>query len=95
MINDSDEDPFGLPRAQDEDQDPFSSFGQSEVVKVPLHSPGEKTPSFDSFEVMASPFGTEDDSFGQSLQVKNESAAEDLVQDDFQTQEKGQISIGK
>jgi len=95
LFNDSDEDPFGLPRAQDEEQDPFASFGQSQAVQFPLHSPDVKSSPFASHDVMTSPFDTEGDEFGQSLEVKNELFSEDLVEDDFQNQEKGHNSLGK
>lgn len=88
-------DPFGLPRAQDEEQDPFASFGQSAAVEVPLDSPDVKNSPFASHDVMTSPFDTEGVAFGQSLEVKNELFSEDLVQDDFQNQEKGHVSLGK
>ncbi|XP_034250525.1 clathrin light chain B isoform X2 [Thrips palmi] len=88
----NDEDPFGLPRAQDEEQDPFASFGQSQAV--PLDSSDVKNSPFDSHTMMTSPFDPEGDTFDQSLQDKNELFSEDLVQDDFQNQEGGQNSFG-
>ncbi|KAK3923934.1 Clathrin light chain [Frankliniella fusca] len=43
----NDEDPFGLPSVQDPEQDPFASFGQSQVAQAPVDNPDIKTAPFD------------------------------------------------
>lgn len=43
----NDEDPFGLPSIQDQDQDPFASFGQTPVAQVPVDTPDIKTAPFE------------------------------------------------
>ena len=79
----NDEDPFGLPRTQDEDQDPFSSFGQPQVAPVPVDFPEVKTD-----------VNFEGDNFGETLQDKIESVSTaEPFQDEVQNSLEGQIKI--
>ncbi|KAJ1529648.1 hypothetical protein ONE63_006411 [Megalurothrips usitatus] len=80
----SNDDPFGLPQIQDGDQDPFASFGQSEVDQVQV--------GFNDMKI--SPFDVEVDSVDQFSQVENGVMDEQPLQDVLENFTEGQISLG-
>lgn len=79
-LNYPDEDPFGPPRTQAEDEDPFSNFGQP--VSQPDFSDEEK-------------HGFESISTNQAPQDQDEFFKEELVEDGYKNQSETQNCLGK